>query len=163
MKITSFSRDFGKSHTQWDAFRKEIEIALRTVCDKYNIDVKAGRARYQEISAEIDLTFTTKAGDGASIDLEAEEFKRYATRYGMSASDLGKRIILSGQQYEIVGMTKTKAKYPILAKNLVDKKRYKLTAATVKKGLENAKGNQEILKSDKLSGGIMKSGLFDND
>lgn len=160
MKITSFANDFGKDNSKWSEFRKDVEIALRTVCDKYNIDVKTGHARYSSISAELDLTFTTKNTEGGSIDLEAEEFKRYAKRYGFSPDDLGKKFFLSGEIYQITGMTKTKSKYPILAKNLTKKKDYKLAIQTVLKGLENAKSLGAVTDSEKMAK-LSKSGLFD--
>lgn len=160
MKITSFANDFGNNHSKWNDFRKDVELALRTVCEKYNIDAKTGRVRYSGISAELDLTFTTKSSDGGSIDLNAEEFKRYAKKFGFSPDDLGKKFFLSGDIYQITGMTKTKSKYPILAKNLTQKKDYKLSIQTVLKGLENAKSLGAATDSEKMAK-LSKSGIFD--
>lgn len=161
MRITSFTSDFGKDSAKWAVFKKDIETALLSVCQKYDVDVKAGNARYSNLSTEIDLTFTTKASDGSVINLEEEEFKKYATMFGMSPNDLGVKFFYNGDIYIINGMTKTKSKYPILVRNLSQKKDFKFSASTTKSCLDKSKALGANMSDSEKMAKLSKTGMFD--
>lgn len=65
-------------------------------------------------------------------DIDAVNFDRYAPRYGLSKSDLGKRLNFDGEEYEIIGMTNRGS---VIAKK--DGKKWRIKPNLVKMKLKN--------------------------
>jgi hypothetical protein len=161
MKISSFKEDFGKNTIKWEAFRNDIKAAMKVVCDKYDVNAIVGHASYSSQKSEFKLTFAVKDLLGQAIDLEAEEFKLYAKRYGMTPEDLDVKFFYTGDIFKIKGMTKTKSKYCIIVKNLSKNSELRMTIITAKQLVDKAKLlGTNLTSSDKMAK-LDKTGIFD--
>jgi hypothetical protein len=65
-----------------------------------------------------------------ALDTAGEDFKRYASRYGLQATDLGRSFTQRRSTFTIVGLVPSRPKYPILVENQ-NGKRYKFPASKV--------------------------------
>lgn len=116
-------------------FSTDLEAALTELGEKYGVKITAGSAKENGGNVEMKINCSEIKADGSVETKEAADFKLYAPIYGLSADDLKKEIVYAGKKYEIVGAKPRSHKFPILAKNLADKKLYKLPAEGVKKAL----------------------------
>lgn len=118
-------------------FSSELDAALAELGAKYGVVLKGGNAKIDSMSGIVDMKLHASpiAADGNVVTKEAADFKLYARSYGLDASDLNKEIIYAGKRYEIAGAKPQSYKFPILAKNLIDGKLYKLPSEGVKKAL----------------------------
>lgn len=115
--------------------RDQINTALELVAEDLGIDISLGSCRYTTKNATLKLEIATLGDDGAIQNKEAEDFKIFAPRYGLSASDLGKTFESSGTTYEVCGLKPRSRKYPILAKR-ADGRMFKFAARYVKERMQ---------------------------
>ncbi len=119
--ITRFEKD------QFSQLRAEIDAALKIVSNKYGLVFHAGNVKYESHTAEFKLHVSTLTEGGEVIHKEAEDFKCYATLYGLKPKDLGRKYLRAGQVYTIIGCKPLNRTYPILV-SCTDGKRYKISA-----------------------------------
>jgi len=101
--------------------RKEIQSSLDDLQKKLGIQLKIGNMRFDA------STFTTKLE--ASLfghDPLAEEWEKYADRFDLDATWIGKKFLYIGKTYTIVGLDTKKRKYPVMT--ACDGKKYKFPA-----------------------------------
>ena len=116
MSITQFDRPTLR------ALRSDIEAALKAVAAKHGVSLTAGAVSFEP------QRFTLKI-EGAVIgaDGKAASFAQHAHLFGLAPGDLGKRIMLGGKQFTIVGVRPNARKRPVL--------------------LEDANGNRNVVAS----------------
>lgn len=110
--------------------RAEIDAALKIVGDKYGLAFHAGNVKYEPHTAEFKLHVSTLSEKGEVIHKEAEDFKRYATVYGLKPEDLGRKYLRGGKTYTVIGCKPLSRTYPILV-SCSDGKKYKMAADSV--------------------------------
>ncbi len=133
MKVESLNNDSVKD------IIAECQLALQAVADKFGLELKRKGCRYGQMDMPVPFTLqcTTTDKDGNTIDKDGQEFKDWATIYGLDPSDLGKTFKSGTASYKIVGLKRRNRKYPIVAKNLRNGKTYKFPTSFVKAGLKD--------------------------
>jgi hypothetical protein len=108
--------------------------ALKAVEDAYGVKIKAHGGSYTEgeFIAKFEVVMVGEGGITSKEEAERADFKEFAKSYGLKPTDLDKVISVDWKQYQIVGMSMSSAKYPVLLKNLSPgPKQGKRTQATV--------------------------------
>lgn len=113
-----------------DVLRPQILEALEALAP-LGVTFTLGNCRYGENSGKFELQFGTVNDDGTANTKAMDDFKRYASRYGLSPDDLGRTFVQNGRRFEIVGAKPTNTKYPILANDSTGRT-FKFPAWTVK-------------------------------
>lgn len=118
------------------AMERDVLAALQSVADKYGVALAPKGATYSDTAVTIKMEFAVKAADGAALTPERVSFERYATMYGLEASDLGKVVTINGVDYRIDGLLSSRStRFPILATRVIDGATFKHNALTVQRAL----------------------------
>ena len=129
MKIDSFDR------TNLRMISDDIKTALAPVAAKYGITLQYKGARFSSDNAIFKMESATVGSTGVANTRERDDFKRYASMYGLSDTDLDKQISYAGRKYIIKGLNTRRSKYPIIATRVEDSKTILLTCEMVKSAL----------------------------
>lgn len=129
--------------------RSDIDEALKAVGQKHGLQMKCGNASFipgGNGTMKVEMSSITEGGQVVS-KIE-EDFKFYASRYGLKPSDLGRTFRnWDGTVYTIVGCKPKAHKYPILATD-PSGKRFKFQSYTVKTALnQSASDEAEVIAS----------------
>lgn len=114
----------------------DMERELEAVAKKYGVQIDMGGGTYDPDGnfANFKVKVSTLSEDGTAQTKEAEDFKRRAAMYGLSADMLGKSFELRGEMFTVTGLAAKAKKYPVLIKNSQGKD-YKVSAQVVKSRL----------------------------
>lgn len=107
---------------QFEQFRRESEEALKTIAEKYNVNIKTGKIKYDSDSFDMNVSVTKKEVNGKSF--EQAEFEKYCFLYGFSPEDYNKTFISGGKKFILYGFKTSARTMPVLAKGN-DGKNYK--------------------------------------
>lgn len=95
------------------AFRKDLDAALKQVCDKHGLVSAQGNIRFTSESFKMsNLEFTvanakTATDSTPTIDpTYYNAMKRYGAYEGMSVADIGRKVVVRGKEFEILGLGK---------------------------------------------------------
>jgi len=113
--------------------RERINESLQTLADELGVEIEAGNASYSGANATFKLLISTKNTDGTVNSKEAENFKVYAYRWGLSPDDLYKTFDSKGETYKITGASPRASRYPILAERVSDSREFKFPADIIKR------------------------------
>jgi hypothetical protein len=115
MNITKFDKPTLKM------VREAIQSSLDGLQEELGIQLKIGTMRFDA------STFTTKL-EASLFDHDplAEEWEKYADRFGLDVTWIGKKFLYIGKTHTIVGLDTKKRKYPVMT--ACDGKKYKFTA-----------------------------------
>ncbi len=112
-KITEFNRS--ECRRLGDA----IEKAVAEVGRKHGVHIKRGNARYSSSNVTYKMEASLLGQNGEVKNKEAEDFKMYASHFGLEAKDLGKPFTsFNGKVFTICGLNMRARKNPIHAKNI---------------------------------------------
>lgn len=117
------------SKQEFAKFRLEIELALKGLANKYDMDIKAGKIKYTNNSFSLVLDATRKEIDGKPY--EQAEFEKWAVIYGFEPEDYGKIFNMNGKTFTLYGFNTSARTMLILARDK-DGRNYKF-GAEVKK------------------------------
>lgn len=113
MTITKFDK------VNLKTVREDINSALAEVAKKHGIELEIGNISFDALSFRTTLKASVKDGTAdSSLPGTAEmrtDFKRFASIFGLSESDLGKTFKQGRKEYTIVGMKPRKRTAPIIA------------------------------------------------
>ena len=128
IKIKSFDKK------NCETIRAEVMAAVAAVMHKYDLSAtyKGGRFSNERFSVNLDLDVLAVASSGEEMPAS---FPKDAARVGLPSDSYGKLFKLRGTLYKITGIKTRNRKYPVLAKNLLDGKQYKLPVSSVVAGL----------------------------
>jgi len=129
MKIDSFDR------TNLRLISADLEAALAPVAAKYGITFSYRGARFLADNATFKIEAATIGSGGVVNTRERDNFKLYASMYGLKDTDLDREISYAGKKYIIIGLNTRRQKYPIVAKRVEDGKTILLTCEGVKSAL----------------------------
>jgi len=122
-KVTSFDRQNIRQ------INSEIESAIKSIAEKYGLEVKLGSTRFTNSNFTTKLQVATVGEGGITMSKEATDFNRYKSYLGIKM-DLGQEFVRNGNTYTIIGLKPRSTKYPVLAK-CTDGKTYKLPVELV--------------------------------
>jgi len=109
-----------------EQFRRDFIETVKSLEDKYDVDVLIGHITYELNSFQGQLKVRKRG-------LDNSEWNWYCTEYGLTAEDFGKTFKYNHKTYTIVGI-KRGSKYPIMTKR-EDGKAFGFTADVVKNAL----------------------------
>jgi hypothetical protein len=113
----------------------KVEDAVRAIGEEHGVQIKYKGGNYTESSAVLKLEVAEIRG-GEAVTREAEDFRRYASLFGLRPEDLGREFKdWSGDAYKVVGAKPNSRKYPILVKNLTSGKTFKFPEGRVQAAL----------------------------
>lgn len=127
-KITDFTT---LGRVGYDELYAEMMKALGPVGDKFGITFKPKTARHASDYSNITVTAMVVTKDGQIITPEMHNFKELAQLYGMKPEDLGRKFMMNGACFKIVGLKTKSRTMPILCERTADGKRFKVGAETV--------------------------------
>ena len=106
--------------------RTQMNDALAPLGKALGLKIDVGSARY---SAE-NVTFKVDAML-AGYDPERKEFEAYADMYGLKPGDYGREVTIMGRRFKLLSIKPSRPKYPLLALDLKQNARVKLTTAHI--------------------------------
>lgn len=112
----------------------EIEAAVASIGESYGVKIATGNGRFSPTNLTLKLNISTIGKDGAVNTKEADDFRRYAMRWGLEKTDLGASFRREGIEYTITGAKPRSKKYPILATR-PDGRTFKFGASTISRYL----------------------------
>jgi hypothetical protein len=129
MKIDSFDR------TNLRLIADDIKAALAPIAAKWGITLDYKGARFSSDNAVFKMEGATIGVTGVANTRERDNFKLYASMYGLKDTDLDREITYGSKKYKIIGLNTRRQKYPIVAIRLTDNKPILLTCEMVKMAL----------------------------
>ena len=114
--------------------KADIKKALAAVEKKHNVLTHIGRITYS--NHDMKFQMVVAESDGKADNFLAAQFLAKCHAYGFKPEDLGKKVNISGDVHEIIGLKVRNRKYPIITKCLHNGKEYKLTQRTVAEALK---------------------------
>ena len=99
------------SKTEFTNLRREIETALGPIAAKYGCAVKTGNIKYDEITADIMVSFRTETEEKSA---EQFNFEKHAPYYGFKPEDFGFAFSHNGKFFKFVSFKTTARKYPCI-------------------------------------------------
>ena len=108
--------EFNKANLH--ALRGDISAALKTINDKYGIDMAIGSISYQKSSFSAKLTAVSRAASGGAtpdgVDPKwVSDFLSNYSSYGLEKSDLGRSFMFNRERVTLVG-SRVRAKLQII-------------------------------------------------
>jgi len=131
MVIKSFTRESVKSVSQ------DIVDLLKEYGEKHGLSITSDGGRFDDTSFKMKIKCDV-LDDSGHIETEIEKnFKVYACQYGLKPEDLGETFIHNGQNFKIAGckVPRRNTRYPIVGQEMFSERRFKFTAAVVKRGM----------------------------
>jgi hypothetical protein len=113
----------------------DIEAVLKPIAIKYGITFTYKGARFLADNATFKIEGATVGAGGVANTRERDNFKLYASMYGLKETDLDKEITYGGTRYIIKGLNTRRQKYPVVATRIADGKTILLTIEGVKSAL----------------------------
>lgn len=124
-KIVRFDRWFARQA------RQTAEQILRTNLAQYGLSIKVGNGRFTSDTLRFRVELLV---DGASERMEREA----AERFGLSDNLIGKTVTIAGVEYRVTRFNPSARKYPIIVRNPMNGRSYRITKAQLREGLQNA-------------------------
>ena len=108
--------------------RSDLDEALTKVAEKYGLTLKIEGGRFDPSGGTFSpkITFVCATADGIPAD-----FAQFAPRYGLEPSDYGKTFTTGGETYALCGIKPRNRKYPIVARCIKGRGKFKFTASVV--------------------------------
>lgn len=116
--------------------RDKINESLQELAQELGVTIEAGNASFTNSNVTFKVNIATKNEDGSVNTKEAEDFRRYAARYGLKPDDLGREFTSNGKRFKITGAKPRASRYPILAERIPDGKGYKFAPFQVQVALK---------------------------
>jgi len=98
--------------------RERAEELLKPLVEEMGIEANVGNATYGHSSATFKVEFRVLSEDGTPTGKDAEAFKRYEYRHGISPDALGVTFKLKGEDFRITGYRPRATKNPVLVEKV---------------------------------------------
>jgi hypothetical protein len=83
--------------------RQEIDLALKSVCDRHGIALKLGSCRFTATAATMKLEIATIGTSGEVLDTEAVTLRANLRALGLTEAHLTQTISLDGKRFVLKG------------------------------------------------------------
>ena len=125
--------------TKVKMLRDALEAQLQTVEEQFKVKINIGKCTYTTSNCSYKVEVADVGEGGEVKSKEVEDFRLYATSYGLNPDDLNKEFDSSGETFEITGLSTRKRKYPILGTRVKDGRKFKFPADQVAFALSRGK------------------------
>lgn len=102
----------------------EIVSAVESVLKKHDMALAKTRSTYgDQYSLKIEAELQTTGPNGVNMSsVEASDYIRFHTSYGLPSGLLGRKFTVQGKEYAFAGIATRRSKFPICAKDLEEGK-----------------------------------------
>ena len=107
--------------------RKALEPALQEIGEVYGLTVTTGRGSYGGETGTKTIELATLGENGEVESAQAKDFKKYASMVGLEPTDLGRRFVSNGEEFEVSGLKTRNRKYPVIATKVSNGKSFKFS------------------------------------
>ena len=107
--------------------RKALEPALQEIGEQYGLTVTTGRGSYGGETGTMTIELATLGENGEVESAQAKDFKKYASMVGLEPTDLGRRFVSNGEEFEVSGLKTRNRKYPVIATKVSNGKSFKFS------------------------------------
>lgn len=105
----------------FEAFSKDLELAVKALEAKYEVEISVGRIKYSPISFTMDLKVEKTDLD---TSVEQVEFETYCKHYGFSKEDYKIQFNYDGKTFELFGFNPKSPKNSCAIKDVATNKIY---------------------------------------
>jgi len=121
----------------------EVKAALTPICEKHNVKLAKNNARYDDVMIRLTLEMECLGDSGENV-AERAIWDATCVYFSLSAGDYGKVIpsMGGGRDYKLVAIEPKRPRYPFVGEEVGTGRRYKLTADSVKWGLDQVKAGK---------------------
>ena len=123
-----------------DDFRADLEVYLKQLEDKYDINLNLGTITYDEDEFSARLTAQNRG-----VDFDLKNWCAHCWKEGFDAKDYGRVFEDDGKLFKIIGINRRRKNYPIVTERLSDHKPVAYTTMKVHSALaeyESKKGRR---------------------
>ena len=96
--------------------QNELESAIKKICRQYELDVEMDGGVFNDTTASLKFKITVPNSDGTKRNPLIEDFKKYASVYGLDPTDLGREFDSGTSRYTIIGLKPQNRDYPIIVR-----------------------------------------------
>lgn len=129
MKLATFDK------TTLCNIRVDLQAAIAQVEAKYGIKLTAGKAKYSDKSASIQIDMATFDSTGKVVDREREALLANLTWLGLKPEHLDKTIQIGNDAFKIVGYKRARRTKPFSIVSMTNGMNYVTTEAAVRSAL----------------------------
>ena len=115
------------------AVTRDIEAAIAEVLAKHGLTAGRTSTRYGE-----NYKVSIEANAIGALAPEANDWKRYASSFGLPTDALGEKFVSGGRTFCITGLNLRARRMPVLATDVATGKPYKFAAESVRRALPAA-------------------------
>jgi hypothetical protein len=109
----------------------DVLKALAKVEKKFGINFSQGRGTFTDADFTFKLSAVEVGEGGKVVSKIASDFELYASHYGLSKSDLGKRFTANGKTFILQGLKRQNRKYPFIARDITNGRDVKMPEGMV--------------------------------
>ena len=124
--------------------RDAMDRALAEVGKTHGVAFKVGNISYSANLATAKVEFAAVGEDGSVNTREAQDFERLYTFYGFERDDLGREFKSRGRTYKLLGLNQRARKNPVIVRDVVTGKDYKMTVGAALVGLGHKTAAQVV-------------------
>lgn len=123
--------EFNKSN--FEAFRKDVEAALKEVSKKYEVEIKTGKIKY----SEYDFTMEIKSVKiNEDVNIQQEKFNQVCYLYNFTPDQYKVEFSSNGKVFQLVGFNTNKPKNCCSLYCVTDGKTYQCNDEMVRRALK---------------------------
>lgn len=115
---------------EFEAFRNDVEEALKQVSEKYGIEIECGKISYTDFDFNMQLKATKNDGN---IDGKKALFEQECLLYGFKPEDYERQFTANGKNFKLVGFNRKSPKNCCSIYCVTDGKTYKCSDEMVKR------------------------------
>lgn len=127
-----------------DDFRVDLDVYLKQLEDKYDINLNLGTITYDEDEFSARLTVQNRG-----VDFDLKNWCAHYWKEGFDAKDYGRVFEDDGKLFKIIGINRRRKNYPIVTERLSDHKpvaykTMKVHSALAEYGREKKVGKENV-------------------
>jgi len=111
-------------------FRKDLAENLKSLEEKYNLEIKIGNISYGAANFNMKLEALVGTED---TDAAKNYFEASAYSFGVAPSDYGRLFDSNGRTFKLIGFLPKGRKYVFLGEEVYSKRQYKFTREIIPK------------------------------
>lgn len=125
--------------------RDAVNLALKPLQDTYDLDIKVGNISFSDLEAKMQVIVVERSTDTGE-DAQFVLYKRNAGLIGIDANSFNKVIKMGGKRFKLIEINTNSRRYPIIAENMDNGRRYKLDVVSVTNALAAQHSKSSILE-----------------
>lgn len=129
MKINTFDKETIK------AIRGELQLAIRSIENRYGIQLTAGRAKFSEKSASMTIDMATIGNNGEVVDREREFLTANLTWLGLKSEHLDATFRIGNDTFKLKGYKRARYAKPFSVVSMTTGMTYVTSDSSVRTGL----------------------------